>query len=47
MVIYENKPQLEMPTAFAGLFAIIIVRLAVEKPISRRIETRAIHKRGM
>jgi NitT/TauT family transport system permease protein len=45
--IYENKNQLEIPAVFSGLFTVIIIGLAVENLIFRRIEARTIRRWGM
>ncbi len=45
--IYENKNTLDIPVVFAGLFAVIVIGLAVEGLIFRTLETRTVRKWGM
>src|ERR1017187_1647990 len=45
--IYENKNQLEIANAFAGLFSVILIGLFVENLIFRVIEHRTVRKWGM
>lgn len=45
--IYENKNLLDIPAVFSGLFAVIIIGLAVENLVFRIIEQRTILKWGM
>jgi len=45
--IYESKNQLEIPSVFAGLFAVILIGLFVENVIFRGIETRTVRRWGM
>lgn len=45
--IYENKNMLEIPSVFAGLFAVILIGLLVENVIFRRIERATVRKWGM
>lgn len=45
--IYENKNMLEIPAVFAGLFSVIVIGLAVENLIFRRIELHTVRKWGM
>ena len=45
--IYESKNQLEIPSVFAGLFAVILIGLFIENVVFRAIEARTIRKWGM
>ncbi len=45
--IYEKKNMLEIPAVFAGLFTVIVIGLAVENLIFRKIELHTIRKWGM
>lgn len=45
--IYENKNMLEIPAVFAGLFSVIVIGLAVENLIFRKIERHTVRKWGM
>lgn len=45
--IYENKNMLEIPSVFAGLFSVILIGLAVENLIFRKIEQRTVRRWGM
>ena len=45
--IFENKNQLEIPTVFAGLLSVILIGLAVENLIFRRIERNTVGRWGM
>lgn len=45
--IFENKNLLETANVFGGLFAVILIGLAVENLIFRNIEKKTIHKWGM
>src|SRR5262249_18841993 len=45
--IYENKNQLEIPSVFAGLLAVIVIGLVVENVIFRAIEQRTVRRWGM
>jgi NitT/TauT family transport system permease protein len=45
--IYENKNLLEIPAVFAGLFSVIVIGLAVENLIFRKIEQRTVRRWGM
>ncbi len=45
--IFENKNLLETANVFGGLFAVILIGLAVENLIFRNIEKRTVHKWGM
>lgn len=45
--IYENKNTLDIPVVFAGLFAVIVIGLAVEAFIFRLIEQKTVRRWGM
>ena len=45
--IYENKNTLDIPVVFAGLFAVIVIGLAVEGIVFRTIEQRTVRRWGM
>jgi len=45
--IFENKNLLETANVFGGLFAVILIGLAVENLIFRNIEKKTVHKWGM
>lgn len=45
--IYENKNLLDIPAVFSGLFAVILIGLAVENLIFRTVEHRTLLKWGM
>jgi NitT/TauT family transport system permease protein len=45
--IYETKNQLEIPSVFAGLGTVVLIGLAVEYLVFRRIEARTVRKWGM
>ena len=45
--IYESKNQLEIPSVFAGLFAVILIGLFVENVVFRGVEARTVRKWGM
>jgi NitT/TauT family transport system permease protein len=45
--IHEKKSQLEMPAVFAGLLAVVLIGLAVENSVFRRIEARTVRRWGM
>lgn len=45
--IYENKNTLDIPVVFAGLFAVIVIGLAVEGLIFRTLEMRTVRRWGM
>jgi len=45
--IYENKQQLEIPSVFAGLIAVILIGIVVENLIFDQIERRTVLKWGM
>ena len=45
--IYANKNELEIPSVFAGLFAVILIGLTVENVIFQSIEGATVRKWGM
>ena len=45
--IYENKNTLDIPVVFAGLFAVIVIGLAVEGIVFRTLEQRTVRRWGM
>jgi NitT/TauT family transport system permease protein len=45
--IFENKNLLDIPSVFAGLFAVIMIGLVVENLIFRTIELRTVRRWGM
>ncbi len=45
--IYESKNQLEIPSVFAGLFAVILIGLFIENVVFRFIEARTVRRWGM
>lgn len=45
--IYENKNTLDIPVVFAGLFAVIVIGLAVEGLVFRTLEQRTVRRWGM
>jgi len=45
--IYANKNELEIPSVFAGLFAVILIGLVVEDVIFKTIEAATVRKWGM
>lgn len=45
--IYEAKNQLEIPSVFAGLFAVILIGLFIENVVFRFVEGRTVRKWGM
>ncbi len=45
--IYERKNLLEMPQVFAGLVVVVLIGLAVENGIFKRIEARTVRRWGM
>lgn len=45
--IYESKNSLDIPSVFAGLFAVIVVGLLVEEVVFKTIERRTVIRWGM
>ena len=45
--IFENKNQLEIPSVFAGLFSVILIGLAMENIVFRKIEEKTVRRWGM
>jgi NitT/TauT family transport system permease protein len=45
--IFEARAELDTPTVFAGLFAVILIGLFVESAIFRAIEFRTVQRWGM
>jgi NitT/TauT family transport system permease protein len=45
--IFENKNLLDIPSVFAGLFAVIMIGLIVENVAFRTIELRTVRRWGM
>ncbi len=45
--IYEKKNQLEMPEVFAGLLAVVLIGLGVERGVFAPIEARTVRRWGM
>lgn len=45
--IYEKKNLLEMPQVFAGLIAVVLIGLAVENGVFRRVEAGTVRRWGM
>jgi len=45
--IYESKNALEIPSVFAGLFAVILIGILVENVIFRGVEQRTVARWGM
>ena len=45
--IFENKNLLDIPSVFAGLFAVIMIGLIVENVVFRTIELRTVRRWGM
>ena len=45
--IFENRNQLETPSVFAGLFAVILIGLVVESVVFRTVENATVRRWGM
>jgi NitT/TauT family transport system permease protein len=45
--IFEARAELDTPTVFAGLFAVILIGLFVESAIFRAVEFRTVQRWGM
>jgi len=45
--IFQARAELDTPTVFAGLFAVILIGLFVESAIFRVIEARTVQRWGM